>query len=72
MFIINYTKNGEKYTLERMMQIRTLSKGRMFIQYRLLDSKLCATVCVCVRVFVRDSNKSGGTEEHRLRTGDRC
>ncbi len=52
MSIINYTKNGEKYTSQRMMQIRTISKSRMFIQYRLVDSTLGASVCVFGRVHV--------------------
>ena len=30
------------------MQIRTLSKSSMFIQYRLVDSMTCVFVCVCV------------------------
>ncbi len=72
MSIINYTKNGEKYTLPRIMQIRTRSKSSMFIQYRLVDSKLCASVCMCVCERERDGYKSGGTEEHRPHNGDRC
>ena len=50
--VINYTKNGEKYTSQRMMQIRTLSKSSMFIQYRRVDSMLCASVCACVWLCV--------------------
>lgn len=50
--IINYTANGEKYTLQKMVQIRTMSKSSVFNQYNRVDSMLCALcVHVCVRVF---------------------
>lgn len=61
--IINYTANGEKYILQKMMQIRTISKSSVFNQYNLVDSMLCA-LCVHVCIHVCEMNTRGVVQKN--------
>lgn len=66
--IMNCTKDGEKYTLQRMMQIGLLSKSSMFIQYSPFNSQRCAYVCVSVcereRERASESGKGVGVQKN--------
>lgn len=65
-------KNGEKYTSQRIMQIRTLKAECLFNTDTLILCSVSVCACVCVFKWGRKGGKSAGKEEHRPHTGDRC